>query len=195
MATVTQNVSGIRTYQPFEGMSELQRMANGVPRGLVRFVTTSALTAKPVNDVINLQITCSLPPAFAYVVSAINFMITVDTATDWNPTARFRAFDGMPNAAPNNTQNAVFSMANYDNASVNDDRRILTFQFGGIREWFPNPVYAPPGGFPSLILNYDNAAAAVQAAGTMSFALTCYQYELNQAVRYPLNSPIPVGIR
>lgn len=196
MAVVTQAVSGARSFSPFEGMSEAQRLVTAVPRGLIRFASTNALTAKPVNDSIDYQVTCSLPDGFAYILSSMSFEIRVDTATDWDANVRFFAFNAMANSIPGNTQVATFAMSNVPNDAADDPSRILNYQLGDLRTWYPQPLVKPPTATGmTLVLQYHNSAAAVQAAGATTFNLTCYQYELNQAVRFPLNSPFPVGIR
>ncbi len=196
MAVVTQTVTPVRSYSPFEGMNEAQRLVTAVPRGLVRFDSEVALTAKPVNDSYDLQFTCSLPAGFAHVCSSLNFEIAVDTATDFDAVASGRVFNGLANVPPGNTQFATFAMSNVPDLVANDPKRILNFSLGSLREWFPNPIVKSPGAAGhSFLLNYHNSAAAVQAAGLLSFHLNVYQYELNQAVRFPLNFPIPVGIR
>ncbi len=171
-------------------------MVTAVPRGLVRFDFETALLAKPVNDSYDLQLTCSMPAGFAYVVSALSFEIAVDTATDFDAVCQGRVFNGLANVPPSNTQFATFAMSNVPDTVANDPKRILNFSLGSLREWFPNPMVRSAAALgSSFILNYHNSAAAVQAAGLLSFHLNLYQYELNQAVRYPLNSPFPVGIR
>jgi len=196
VAVVTQAISPARTYSPFEGMSEQQRLYNAVPRGLVRFAATNALTAKPVNDSIDFQATCSLPDGFAYIVSSLSFDIRVDTATDWDANCTVIGFNTLPNSIPGNNQIAVFAMSNIPQDVAEDPRRTLNYSLGDIRTWFPQPLVKPPGATGmSMLLQYHNSAAAVQAAGQITFNLAAYQYELNQAVRFPLNSPFPVGIR
>lgn len=196
MAAVAQNVAPDRSYSPFEGMSEAQRLVTAVPRGLVRFDVETTLSAKPVNDSIDLQFTCSLPGGFAYIISSLNFEIEVDTATDWDANCQARVFNGLGNGAPTNFQFGVFNMANNPGSVAEDPRRVLNFQLGTLREWWPNPIVRSPGASgASFLINYHNSAAAVQAAGALSFHMAIYQYELNQALRFPLNSPVPVGIR
>ncbi len=196
MTVVTQGITPARSYSPFEGMSENMRLHNGVPRGLVRFTSAEALDAKPVNDQINVTWTCSLPDNFAYVLAAVTMEIAVDTATDWNATARFRIFNGLPNGVIGNNQVGMFDMADVASTSSADPQRVLTYRSGTPREMFPLPVTKTPGAVGhSFILQYSNVAAAVQAAGTQSFQLSAYQYDLTQAVRYPLNAPIPTTLR
>lgn len=197
MALVTQNITAVRSYSPFEGMSERQRLRTAVPRGMVRFNFNGVLTAKPVNDDIVVNITGSLPPSFAYVISDMSYQLEVDTASDWAPFARFRIFNGLPNGEPGNEQVALFNMTLFNpGVAIAAAQRVLEFSMGSLREWYPTPIVRTPGAAGlSFTLRVGNGIDAVQAAGTQFFNLNFYQYELNQAVRFPLNFPLPVGIR
>ncbi len=196
MAVVTQGIAPARTYSPFEGMGETNRLWSAVPRGLIRFHSSEALDAKPVNDSIDLTFTCSLPNGFAYVLSALTFEIGVDTASDWESFTRCRIFNGLPNVAPGNNQVAGLSMVLIPNGASADPSRVLGYEEGQLADWFPGVIVKSPGAAGhSFILQYHNAAAAVGAIGTINFNLSVYQYELNQAIRFPLNFPLPVGKR
>lgn len=163
---------------------------------MVRFHTNQALAAKPVNDSIDFTLTSSLPPSYAYILSHLSFDIAVDTATDWDAFSRFRIFNGAPGQPVGDSMPSSFVMDNVPDTVANDPHRILSYRGGGIREWYPVPIYRTKSASGlSAILQYHNSAAAVGAAGTIEFSLGFYQYELNQAIRFPLNSPFPVGIR
>ncbi len=195
MAIVSQLVIPQRTYSPFEGMSEAQRLVTAVPRGIIRFFSDEALEAKPVNDDMQLQFTCALPGGFAYVMSALNFTIQVSTADEWEGVCRGMIFNGIPGGTPNNQQVSIFTFADLV-SSPGTREKILDFSRGSVREWYPQPLVRTEGGTGhSFILEASNGNNNVQAAGTMFFNASFYQYELNQAVRFPLNFPIPVGIR
>ncbi len=177
-------------------MSEAVRLVTAVPRGLIRFDTETSLTAKPVNDSYDLQLTCSLPNGFAYVLSQLSFRISVDTASDFDAVASGRVFNGLPNVPTTNTQYAAFNMSSVPDTVANDPTRVLDYSLGSLNDWFPGPIVRSAEAIGhSFLLNYHNSAAAVQAAGSIFFHMSVYQYELNQAVRYPLNFPLPVGIR
>lgn len=197
MALVTQNITPVSRYSPFEGMSEQQRLYNSVPRGLLRFFTTEAIDAKPVNDDLLVNITGSLPQGFAYVVSAISWQLTVTTAADFFATVFFRLFNAIPNGEVPNEQVANFNFQDASpSAAIVPANRILDFERGSLREWFPQPLVQTQGAAGmSFTARAFNPSNTVQPAGTQFFNLSFYQYELNQAVRFPLNSPFPVGIR
>lgn len=195
MALVQQNLIPTRTYSPFEGMGEAQRLVTAVPRGMIRFVDATALSAKPVNDDLRIQYTCSLPLGFAYVVSSLSYQLAVDTASDFTASTSFRIFNGVPHAPFSHEMVATFNLVDFTREG-GTQQRIMNFGGGTVRDFFPLPLF-PPTGAPNMtaILEVGNGADAAQAAGTQFFSLFFYQYELNQAVRFPLNFPRPVGLR
>jgi len=198
MAVVTQTVTPSRSYTPFEGPSEAQRNWSSIPRGMTRFNNlgpTVALQAKPVNDSIDLQFTCSLPAGFAYVFSYLSFELQVDTASDWDVFCTCTIFNGIPGGPAGSFPRAVCAMPLVPDIVANDPRRILDYSLGDVSEWFHTPTIGQGAGASTFLLNYHNSAAAVQAAGVIRFHAGFYQYELNQAVRFPLNYPLPVGQR
>lgn len=177
-------------------MSERARMYNAVPRGMIRFSAIKVLSAKPINDDMNVNITSSLPPNFGYVFSYMFFELECDTATDWNATARFRMFNGIPNASVPNDQVAVVNMSNYNDAGTSDPKRIADMSLGDLGKRFPTPVWRTrDAAGMSAIVNYANGADPAQAAGLIEFHMAFYQYDLTQVVRFPLNFPLPVGNR
>ncbi len=197
MALVTQNITPVRLFSPFEGMSEAQRLVTSVPRGMVRFFSDEALDAKPINDDLVVNITGSLPPAFAYVLSSLSYQLTDDRAEDFTAVTRFRIFNGLPNGIPGNEQVATFNLTSFaPGALISTPQRFLDFSLGSVREWFPQPLVRTQGATGiSFTLQLGNGNNTAAAAGTQFFNCAFYQYELNQAVRFPLNSPFPVGIR
>lgn len=197
MAVVTQALTPRNNYSPFEGMSEAQRLVTAVPRGLVRFDSNSAgLTAKPVNDSYDLTITCQLPNGFAYVISAVSFDIAVDTASDFDNFCTISIFNGISNGQISNQQRGSFGMSLNPQTVAADPRRVMHYQLGGLHDSWPGPIVRTQAAVAhSMLLTYHNSAAAVQAAGAISFHASFYQYELNQAVRFPMNFPMPVGVR
>jgi len=164
---------------------------------MIRFFDATALDAKPVNDDLRVNITGSLPAGFAYIMSSISYVLGVDRAADFDDTARFRIFNGLPQGILGNEQVAAFNLASYiPGQAIAIGQRILDFSRGGPREWFPQPLVRTQGAAGmSFTLEVGNGADTVQAAGTQFFNCAFYQYELNQAVRFPLNSPFPTSIR
>ncbi len=201
MALVTQSITVAagtlsRLYAPFEGMSEAQRLVTAVPRGMVRFFSDVALAAKPVNDDLLVEVTGALPGGFAYVISALSYSLTVDRAADFHSNMKFRILAGLPGGPPGNEQNAIFSLGSFvPGSAIAVPTRILAYTFGSLREWYPQPFFNTSALSISFSLTIGNGSDTVQAAGTQFFSCSFYQYELNQAVRFPLNSPVPVGIR
>lgn len=197
MALVTLNVTPTRHYSPFEGLSEAQRLVSAVPRGLLRFFSDIAVTAKPINDDLVINITGSLPIGFAYVISSLSYQLAADRAADFSAITRFRMFNALPNGTPGNEQVATFNLTNYGpGAAIAGPQRFLDFSLGSLREWYPQPLVLTQGAAGmSFTLQIGNGSDTAMAEGTQFFNCAFYQYELNQAIRFPLNFPLPVGIR
>lgn len=195
MAVVSSVFTPTRSYSPFEGMGEAQRLVTAVPRGMIRFNLAQTLPAKPVNDSQNMQVTASLPAGFAYVFSYCTFEIQVDTASDWDSVCRVTMFNGMPGGPSGTFSRTVANMNSSPNTVAADPSRIMDYSLGNLAWAFHTPTVGQGGGASTFLINYENSAAAVQAAGTVRYNSGFYQYELNQAVRFPLNFPLPVGVR
>ncbi len=178
-------------------MSERQRLVTSVPRGLIRFFSDEAVEAKPVNDDYIINITGSLPINFAYVLSAMSWNVVINRAPDWSDHARFRIFNGLPNGTPANEQVAVFFMRDLSSDNtIQPHQLVLDYSLGSLREWYPQPLTLTPGAAGmSFTISAVNQNDTVSAAGTQDFSIAFYQYELNQAVRFPLNNPLPTAIR
>lgn len=194
MAVVTQTVTPAVSYSPFEGMPEAQRMVSSVPRGIIRYASVDAVDAKPVNDDIRINVVGLLPAGFAYVLSSFSWKIIVDRAADFDDSVIFNLTNGIPNGIPPVTQDAACAFRLQD--TFFNVRRVVDQSLGSLREMFPQPLVKTVGATTmSFTITASNGNNTVQAAGTQSFHMAFYQYELNQAVRFPLNSPVPVGIR
>lgn len=163
---------------------------------MIRFFSAEALDLKAVNDDLVVNFTCSLPPNFAYVLSSMHYELAVDRAVDFESEARFRVFNGVPNAPAGNN---LISLGTLTDVAVEPGLvplKVLTWPLGSLRENYPTPIWrSPAAAGMSAILQVRNLNNTVQAAGTQEFHLAFYQYELNQAVRFPLNFPLPVGLR
>lgn len=192
MAQVTQDITPLRTYQPFEGISEAARIGSAVPRGIVRFEATPALVLKGINDDLIVNITGSLPLNFAHIVSSMSYGITVDRAADFNAKARFRIFDGIPGGSAGISQLFLLDFLFYS-PDGSEGQAILDVGTNKLREMLPGPIWSRNA--PSFTLQVNNQSNTAQGAGTMFFVIDFYQYDLTQAVRYPLNFPFPVGAR
>ncbi len=197
MAVVTVTITPTRSYSPFEGLSEAQRLVTSVPRGLVRFFSDAAIDAKPVNDQMIVSVTGSLPAGFAYILSSLSWQVIVPRSADWTDLAMFRIFNGLQAAAVPNEQVSLFNLTDLvPQTTLRPNSKILEFTRGSIREWYPQPlVQSKDAAGMSFTLQGYNPTATVDVAGTQFFNAAFYQYELNQAVRFPLNSPLPTAIR
>jgi len=153
-------------------------------------VRGGVLAVKPVNDTILLTISLTLPSGFAYVLNEFHVNIQVDTASDWHGEGQWRLSQTSP-------------------ANLGFDYRfpipfILTSQNGvdlagrGTRvdpaTVTRTPIIPLQGGATQSV-HFVNLAAAVQAAGTVDSVISFWEYDLNQAVYFPIHAPVGVYSR
>ncbi len=161
----------------------------------MRFHSVEAIDAKPINDDLQLDITGSLPIGFAYVFASLSWRMSVDLFGDFLDVVGFRIFNGIPTAPNGNEQWALLNLTDFQR-NPSTGTKTLEYTRGGLREWFPLVLSSPgPSQAMSFTLAVANPADPASAAGTQEFHAAFYQYELNQAVRFPLNFPLPVGVR
>lgn len=188
-AVVTDNLSYESSYQAFERPPDYETLFSLIPRGLRRFFLATDVSAKPVNDEINLFITATLPGNFAYILSRFNFELTVDTASDWDAQMELRMFNHIP-GQPIGTSEHVTVNAKLLAATGDPSRNAAA-----VREaisQFTGPVWAVHGGSITFRVLASNVKAAAGAAGFVITHCEFLEYDLTQAQRYYINTPYPV---
>jgi len=190
VAVVTDSHAYGSTYQAFERPPDLLSLNSLIPRGIRRFFLDEAMAAKPVNDEIELFLTATLPQNFAYLLRSLTVQLAVDTASDWGGSVLIRMFNAIPNQ-PGSTEAAASVFRLVTPTANSTPTRTL----GGDQvnlAMFTGPFWPTDGNNASLRVAAFNTAAAVGAAGTIRSHVDFYEYDLTQAQKYWLNSPIPV---
>jgi len=167
-----------------------------IPRAWVHFVVDEGtLDAKPATDQQHLRISGALPAGFAYTFQQIWFSLEQDVAKNWNSRALMRCVNWIPNAGL--TLHIPFSMEDTDemaDASAllpNTTLRGLAGEPGIMgRQVIFNPGFI--ASFSFLAADENTAAGA---AGTVSFCASFLEYDLTQATRMGLQSPVPTASR
>ena len=198
MAIVDDIPTLVITRQPFETPPQYRTMWGAIPRGYLHFALDGAtLSAKPVNDDQHLRISGVLPPGFAYQFMQLGMTLQQDVSNAWDPRPIMRMVNWTPNAT----------------AGVH-----LIFAFEGADEFADasavTPVRVVSGAASSnwpllgrqIIFRQDQAAISFSflavnetdpagAAGTIDFLASFLEYDLSQAVRFGIQTPVPVSIR
>jgi len=186
------------TRQPFETPPQYRSMWGAIPRGLLHFALDGAtLDAKPINDDQHLRISGVLPPGFAYQFVQIGMQIEQDVASAWNARPVMRMVNWTPNA-----------VAGVELVFVLED----SFEFGDASAVSPITILrglGEAGSHPlghQIIFRQDQVSISFSllavnetdpagAAGTVDFLASFFEFDLTQATRYGVQSPLPVQLR
>lgn len=187
MALITTTLNPLATPLPFIAPAPAIDLWNTpIPRGEIVFIeSAAAITIAGVGDDQRLTINCNLPVGFGYVMAETNMMLTSSDAAQWEAVCGFRLRD-------ENGGNHRWTIHRRFEASAT----VITIGGSGknrIYELVQNDPprkmvicnLAAPG---QLTVNVRNLTTN-QAAGTLDFFTRFYQYDLNQAFRYAVNTP------
>jgi len=181
------------TYLAYERPPDASTLWSAIPRGLRGFVVgTGILAAKPLNDTETLSLTGTLPANFAYIFSDISLRLSQDKAYKWGAeyTLSLQSYyQGMT---------AVISNWNFDFARE-EDRTTAGTRGGGAQAGYsyPKNIIWAPRGSSGILINIHNANLNSEEAlaGTVSCYINFWEFDLEQARKFPLNSPFPVHSR
>ena len=181
------------TRQPFETPPQVRTMWSLVPRALVHFaVDGAALDAKPINDDQHLRISAVLPAGFAYQFMQIGMSIEQDVAAAWTTRPILRMVNWTPNATHGAHMVLVLELADeFADASAVSPVKVMR----GLAATHPlgrQIIFSSGVAAISFSLLASNEADPAGAAGTVDFFASFLAYDLNQAVRFGIQSPIPV---
>lgn len=191
MAIVTTTINMTPTYQPFERPSDREALWSAIPRGLRGFVVeAAALDAKPLNDDQQLILLGTLPSNFAYIFAEIGLRILVDVAAAWDTEYTLILQDFYQGRAD------VIQQWNFDFASSNLQRTARGQGHTAAQQVPKQPMWSPRDSAGILInIATFNAADPVGAAGTVWANINFWEFDLEQAKKYPINTPFPVHAR
>lgn len=172
------------TRTPFIKPPDLVREFTAMPRAIVNFeLTNSVLTAKPVNDQAELIITIQLPVEFAYRWISLNVSVIQDVAFDWNGSY-IEITNGVRGLALGATQRWSTSKQNVDKIPTLNEMWIAFWN----EKVMPTDILQARDGN-AVVMTYkaSNRNVAVGAAGTANCLFSFYEYDIEQAQRFPLH--------
>lgn len=190
MANVEVAIAMTPTYLPFERPPDRAALWSAIPRGLRGFVIPSAtLTAKPVNDTETFVLSGTLGPNFAYILAEISVRLAQDRAQDWEREYSLNLqnfYQG--NVALSQNWNFPFSTIGLGSLALGNGPAAVRMPMA--------PITAPRGTAGVLIsITGFNDAAAVAAAGVIACYINFWEFDLEQARKYPINAPLPTHSR
>ncbi len=188
MAVIVDNQFYTGSYTPFERPPENTTLYSLIPRGVRRFFLQAAVPAKPLNDELRLLLNLTLPDSFAYVVRTFDAQIRGDTATDYNPEVILAMFNHIPGLAIGSEQYISIplspqpSTVGVENATTGPSNL----------HDFVSPAWSTHAGTITFRAEFLNVAAAAAAVAFINSYVEFLEYDLVQAQRYWINTPIPV---
>ncbi len=192
MANVTDSLSYNESYQPFEKPPDSSALYSLIPRGIRRFWIAEAISAKPINDDYQLFVTATLPVNFAYILRSLNWQISSDVAAAFLSTVVVRMSNHIP-GQPLGTVEIIHSKSSVMNDANNETT--LALQEPVHLNQFAGPMWSVHGGSMTMRVEQANTADPAGAAGFITSHAEFYEYDLSQAQRYYVNTPVPVLTR
>jgi len=189
MAIVTDNLNYSASYTPFERPPEAFTLSSLVPRGLRRFFLDSATSAKPQTDSHSIFVTATLPDAFAYILVRFNLNLSVDRALDYQDSLLTRLFNHIPGQPLGSFEliNLPFQFFQ----RVGESSRYSRNQ--GELSSFVGPMWSTHQGAITFRVELSNNNVSTAAGvGFVGSHVEFLEYDLVQAQRYWINTPIPV---
>lgn len=191
-AVVTDNLAYDTSYQPFERPPDHQTLYSLIPRGLRRIFLATDVSAKPVNDQIDLFITATLPVNFAYIMTRFNLQLAGDTAGQWSTRVQLRMSNHINGQPVGTTEQVHVATNTFTPASANPTATVTAESAAEAVKSFAGPVWAVPGGAILFRVAMTNINADVGAAAFVITHAEFLEYDLTQAQRYWINTPYPV---
>ncbi len=189
MAVVTDNLTFLPSYQAFERPPQSVSQYSLIPRGLRRFFFQDDVSAKPVNDQIDVFLTATLPSSFAYILRAVSLQLTSPEASDWQPTCVLRMLNHIP-GQPLGTSEEIAASLHFMSSSSTAFRTIGATE--PALQLFSGPVWSSHQGTITFRIQMANIAAAVSGTAFLISHCEFLEYDLAQAQRFWVNTPSPV---
>ncbi len=160
-----------------------------------RFFMNEDVTLKPATDQITVVMTATLPGNFAYILRSFNIELTADTATDWEPSCVLTLSSHITG------QGGVGQSEN-----MTCDMLVMRAPAGAVASMtisrapdlsnFAGPFWAAEGASNAVfVANMRNLESAAGAAAFVIAHVEFLEYDLTQAQRYYINTPVPVLAR
>jgi len=161
-----------------------------IPRGIRRFFSTfTTVSAKPFNDQLDLFLTATLPVGFAYLLRSIVMRVAQDDADDWEKTCEVLMTRAIPGQGV--TSQVIHLEATLFRVGSGTDRIAVLARDADLSS-FAGPFWSTQPIAAALRLHMANVEAATADEGIVDAHVEFYEYDLNQAQRYWINTPIPV---
>ncbi len=166
-----------------------------IPRGIRRFFFNDDVSAKPVNDTINVFLTATLPLNFAYIMTRFNWQFSTDTIADWQKTVVCRMLSHIPGQPNGVSEHVAVLMQDFFPPGSTNQLVVGAEAAAAVPKPFTGPFWSTHGGGIDFRVQMSNTTAAVGGTGFLISHLEFLEYDLTQAQRYYVNTPLPTIAR
>ncbi len=185
MATITDVFVSTNSRTVLTKPPDSVRQFSPWPRAIVNAtVFNGAVSAKPVNDLLEMQIRVDLDPKFAYRFFDFDINLIQDTAFDWETNAFIEVVDGVRSVAAGNARRHRVQLLEITDSVATGQMWVSN---GAA---FTGPRYiiqATEGN--AIFFNFFavNLNVAVGAAGSLNSLFRFWEYEIEQAEWFALH--------
>lgn len=195
MALVVQTIFPVRAYTPYERPPDNVALWTAIPRGMVSFTAFEAVDAKDIADKALISIPWVLPPNFGYIMESLHFTLTQNRATDWGNSLNLN----LQNFAEWGVVGLNANFRRQFELNTQDNNTRTSCDLGGddaSSKWPTYPIVGTAPAGASLSFNaFNNSTAFASTAGSCHFYCRFWEFDLEQARKFPINSPLPVQSR
>lgn len=190
MASITDSLTYTGSYTPFERPPESFTLSSLIPRGVRRFFLQEATTLKGTTDELRIHMDAVLPDSFAYAIRRFDAQIRATNIEEGELSAQLSLFNHIPGVPLGSEQYISIPMVGSQRAfGANEEQ--LTSAPADLSD-FVSPCWSTQVGSITFRFDWMNKSAFIQGAGFCNSYVEFLEYDLVQAQRYWVNTPVPV---
>lgn len=155
-----------------------------IPRGLRDYRGAAAVLALGAGDETNVDITFTFPTAFIYLPKSISFMFQSDGIL--SEFGNLGILEYQPGAIPTLGLREQYSMASDGQAFRQATRSVQIYRPQGTWRQFVN---GPNGD--TIHINLADMSMDTSEAGDVTWSCDFWEYDIEQCLKWPVNTPIP----
>ncbi len=181
MAVVADSFTATPTRTVFTKPPDQARQYTALPRAMVNFtILDGVISAKPVNDVQELEIECVLDPKFAYRLVDMSIDLVQDVANNWTARSYIEITNMIRNLPTGSRQRHSVVLEDTIRTPTAVEMWVA---IGSRQDRLPTYILqSHAAGFgPEFDFHATNQNVAVGAAGTVNCLFSFWEYEIEQA--------------
>ncbi len=136
-------------------------------------------------------LTATLPVNFAYIFHRFNWLFTTDTIGDWQKMLALRMSNHIPGQEVGTTETVSVTMRDFFPPGSTNQLVVGAPDAKDCPAAFTQPMWSAFGSGIDFRVQMSNSTAAVGGVGFLISHLEFLEYDLTQAQRFWVNTPIP----